>query len=346
MRVAMAMVLVVGCYGPHPQAGSPCSATEPCPESLMCSTTTQTCEVSGTGSDRDAAPDTVSIVPDGCVPIPEICGDGIDQNCDGPDATCPMNDAPSNPRDVTAGGMFTDDLSTAHDDAAPSAGMFCGSNGGRDLFYKVTLAADEVYYIDTFGSSFDTVLRTYPGPCLTTTPGNAVCHNNNCSSNQSQFAGTLTAGDNCIVVDQYSSAETTGSVMLHVERGGRNGTKLSGGTSTVTGDTCAATDVWTGSCGGAGKDVAYYAAGCPMSAMTLTATTCNASTTWNTAIYVRRSNDMSERGCNNDDANCTANLAASTITSLSLGGAHLFWVVIDGNAASDCGTYALNITLN
>ena len=41
---------------------------------------------------RPQAPITFSISGQGCDPWPEICGDGIDQNCDGSDLLCPGTD--------------------------------------------------------------------------------------------------------------------------------------------------------------------------------------------------------------------------------------------------------------
>lgn len=41
---ALAVIVVVGCYAPHPHAGSPCD-DGPCPEGLVCSPRTRTCEL-------------------------------------------------------------------------------------------------------------------------------------------------------------------------------------------------------------------------------------------------------------------------------------------------------------
>ena len=75
----------------------------------------------------------------------------------------------------------------------------------------------------------------------------------------------------------------------------------------------------------------------------MTATTCNAATLWNTALYSRGQNGQIT--CNNDDAACTANTGASTI-SFTANNAHLFWIIVDAGAASAAGPFELDTTIN
>src|SRR5262249_42293694 len=148
---------------------------------------TQTCETgdqpdsntSPSDANEDAPPDALEHLIDGCSPSPEICGDGIDQDCNGSDAQCPANDAPAGAIDVTAGGAFTANLVAAHDDNGPGT---CGAAGGRDVFYKVTLQAPQVYYFDTFGSNFDTVVRVFAGACTAVTGATPIrgCGDDSC----------------------------------------------------------------------------------------------------------------------------------------------------------------------
>ena len=64
MRAAAVVTFLAGCYSPHPQAGTPCP-TGICPEPLVCSPATQTCEATAIDAPRppddgppiDAAPD-------------------------------------------------------------------------------------------------------------------------------------------------------------------------------------------------------------------------------------------------------------------------------------------------
>ena len=112
------------------------------------------------------------------------------------------------PSSITNGGTFTVDLTTANNDQ-DNGGLSCGQPGGRDVFYKFTLPASEVVYVDTFGSSFDSVVRIFPGAC-TAPPATQTCFDDQCATVQSQGGVQLAAGAYCLVVDQYSSASATG----------------------------------------------------------------------------------------------------------------------------------------
>ncbi len=57
MRAVVAAVVLIGCYAPHPPAGSPC-ANGVCPSGLVCSPASQTCELVAVDAPggKDAAP--------------------------------------------------------------------------------------------------------------------------------------------------------------------------------------------------------------------------------------------------------------------------------------------------
>ncbi len=337
----LAFVLLAACYSPHLQTGSPCDATHPCPDPLVCQGATQSCQTTdvdaGTGSDAPLV--------DGCVPTTEFCGDGIDQDCDGVDPPCPANDLPSGAIDITAGGDFSADLTYAHDDNSNGNGNSgnCGMAGGRDVFYEIKVQSDEVYYLDTFGSDFDTVVRVYNDvKCIDVVGGADLCRNNSCGTVQTQVVGTMT-GTNCVVVDQYSSSQTKGALKLHVERGHRDGERISTGAGvTNTGDTSTSADEQSGTCGAVGNDDGWYFTLCPGQTVAVTATTCNAATTWDTALYME--GPSGELVCNNNDASCTGNTLASTL-SATVSGPHLFWIVVDAGAAGAGSAYELDTTI-
>ena len=305
----------------------------------MC-TAAGTCETTNTPLPADAS----SVGGSSCVPSgPEICGDGIDQDCDGSDPPCPANDTASGAIDVTAGGTFTVDLSAAHADADPGSGMPCGMAGGRDVFYKVHITAPEAYYLDTFDSNFDTVVRVYHGPCNgSATPVNATCHDDQCNTKQTQNIWDLGFGQSCIVVAQKSSAETMGALTLHVERGHRSGDPIDLGTP-VTDTTAGANDQSSGvasaTCSNAADpDAGYHFTVCPSTTSTVTASTCNANTAFASETYILGPN-QDQLAC----GECGDN--AVTPTTASVAGPHMYWIVVDGAAATSSGAYELDTTI-
>jgi len=324
-----ALLLFAACYAPHLGTGSPCTEG-PCPADLVCSPATQTCELVAV----DAASSRDTPVPiDGVTPLAP-----------------PPNDTAGGAIDISAGGTFTADLTGAHDDA-PNNG--CGGQGGLDVFYTITLAANEVVYFDTFGSSFATDLRIYPGKACTSLANNPVCNDAACSGAQSQLALQLPSGTSCIVVDQKADEAST-ALTLTVKRGGRTGSRLGSGIQTNTGDSCAngtnATSAPSTCVSGddnSSKDLAYYFTVCPSTTAHLDATTCADSTQthFDTVVYFRQAGGAS-LACEDDDSTCLPRTErpdqgdGSILQSVAATGPGLFWLTVDGYDGQ-CGGYQL-----
>lgn len=343
MRVLVAAVLACSaCYTPSPQAGSPCMRDHDCPSSLVCSPATNTCERTSADPDVDAQPIDAHLV-DGCTPTREICGNGIDEDCDAIDPACLANDVGAGAVDVTAGGTFTADALLARDDVAADG---CGEGGGRDVFFQVDLTAPQVYYVDTFGSNFDTVIRVFERPCaMVGGGGNAkACVDDACGGTQGQIAVSLPAGKSCIVIDQRAGAELGGNVTLHVVKGGRDGKPLATGVQTTTSDTCSATnaseplDMNCDGPGAGGKDHAYFFTTCPNQTLKLDADLCPAPN-WDAVLYVKRVTGE-QLGCNDDSCGNGPMIANVPIT-----GAPLYFLFVDGFDPTFCGTYSLDTNL-
>jgi hypothetical protein len=308
----------------------------------VCSPATSTCELAASAVDADVVVD--APLTDGCTPTAELCGDSIDQDCDGDDPACAANDRASGAVDVTGGGMFTADHRNAHDDVTETG---CSGSGGRDLYYSINLTAPRVYYFDTFGSSFNTVVRVYAKPCAMVGTGmNAkACQNDSCGGAQTQLAVSLPTGQSCVVIDQDSSAETTGSVKLEVIAGSRDGTALPAGMQMVTGDTSGSSnimdpvDVNCDAPGSNGKDLAYFFTLCPAQSLLLDAETCTGAT-WDTVLYVRNGN-TNQIGCNDD----ACGDLQTRITNVAITNGLFFWLVIDGFDATHSGGYTLRTNL-
>jgi hypothetical protein len=272
----------------------------------------------------------------------EVCGDGIDQDCNGSDLACAANDGPAGAVNVTAGGVFAGDALLARDDVNASG---CGTTGGRDLFYSVTLTNPEVYYFDTFGSSFNTVVRVYTKPCSQVGAGSgaAACSDDACNTTQTQLAVPLPAGTSCIVVDQ-ANANDSGSLMLRVMKGGRSGLILQTGVRTTAGDTTNSTNVtepidMCDAPGSGGRDVAYFFTVCPNTSMTLDADICP-EPTWDPVLYVRRVDNNTQLTCNDDDCGAGPRLTNTAITN-----GRLFILYVDGFDPSYFGAFSLDTNI-
>jgi len=249
----------------------------------------------------------------------------------------PVNDAPENALDVSAGGTFVVDLTAAKNDQ-DYGGDGCGSTGGRDVFFEFTLPEAEVVYFDTFGSNFDTTLRVFAGSCAALGAWQA-CYDDQCSVNQSQGALPLAAGTFCLVADQYSSAQTNGSLVLRVTRGGQTGSVLTA--SPIIGNSCSGRNVTTPSCSSSSaEEQAYYFTMCPSQSKLMSANTCSG-TSFDSALYLRKSSGA-DIACNDDYSSCGKQ---SLFSAAFVAGPGLFWLTVDGFQA-ECGAFTLSYTLN
>src|SRR5688572_22217502 len=108
MRGLVIGAVLCACYAPSPQAGSPCVDDRDCPSAFACIA----------GSCGGTAPEASIDAPrvEGCTPSREICGNGIDEDCDAMDPACAANDVAAGAIDVTAGGTFPGDALLANDD--------------------------------------------------------------------------------------------------------------------------------------------------------------------------------------------------------------------------------------
>lgn len=336
---AVWFLLLGGCYAPHLSTGSPCVDDNGCPAPLVCSPATMTCEHDRSSPVVDAPLADTQVLIDGCTPGKEVCGDGVDQDCNGSDLACAVNDVAAGAIDITAGGTFTGDALLARDDVNASG---CGATGGRDLFFKVTLTKPEVYYFDTFGSSFDTVVRVYTKPCsqVGAGAGAAACGNDDCGGTQTQLAVPLPTGSSCVVVDQADAAQT-GDMTLHVMKGGRSGLIIAKGQQTTSGDTTGGTNVtdpidMCDAPGSGGRDVAYFFTVCPNTSMLLDADICPPPS-WDPVLYTTRVDNNTQLACRDDDCN-----AGPHMTNVSISNGKLFILYVDGFSSSDFGTFTMH----
>lgn len=314
--------------------GQPCSAgVGACARSG-----TLVCNGSGTGTVCSAS---------AAAPVPELCGNSIDEDCNGADVACPGNDRPAGAIDISAGGTFTVDLTAAHDDnwAASTATLDCGDPGGRDAFYQFTLPAEEVVYFDSFGSNFDTVIRVFAGAC-TSLGSTKACADDACSTTRSQGAIDLPAGTYCLVIDQFSASTTAGAASLSFERGGRSGLPLPATSGSVTGTTTGKANQSIAGCepNSSQPDVGYFFLTCPSRTYTVSANTCS-TTAFDSILYLRRgAATAGDLVCSDDETGCGNGLQAK-ITNASMTGANLNWMIVDGFGQTGNGNYTLTYSV-
>lgn len=283
-------------------------------------------------------------------PTAELCGNGVDEDCNGADVSCPINDAASGAINISGGGTFTVDLTAAHDDNfASSTTLPCGAMGGRDVFYQFTLPAEEVIYYDTFGSNFDTVVRIFAGACpsvgatLVCSDDTLTCNN----STRSIGAVDLSAGTYCLVADQFSSSTIGGSLVLTFKRGGRPGVPLPAASGTVNGSTTGKTNYSLASCQNNTNqpDVGHFFLSCPNATYTVDASTCT-NTAFDSVLYVRSgSATTGDLACSDDVSGCGDNFQ-SRITGATVTGPNLHWIIVDGFGSSGTGSYTLSYSVH
>jgi hypothetical protein len=279
-------------------------------------------------------------------PTAEVCGNGVDEDCNGSDAVCPANDLPAGAIDISAGGTWTVDVSAAHDDnwAPSTSSLDCGDQGGRDVFYTFTLPAEEVVYYDSFGSNFDSVIRIFAGAC-TALGTNLACDDDACGQTRSQGAVDLPAGQYCLVLDQFSAATTGGAAVLHFLRGGRPGVALPNLIGSYSGTTSGKTNLSIASCqaNSMRPDVGHFFLSCPGTTFTVDADTCQ--TSWDTILYLRSGNATTADVVCNDHGGCGPSGFAAQFSGATVAGANLQWLIVDGYGTSGEGAYTLNYTI-
>jgi hypothetical protein len=306
-----------------------------------CMVGTGACEAAGTIECNSGGSGVVCTATRGG-PAPEICEDGIDQDCDDNDPPCPANDTAAGAIDLSAGGDFTGELAVARDDAEGS----CGAGGGRDLFYEITVMTDEVAYVDSFGSDFDVAIRLHDGPCAAMLPAEIACYDDSCGGAQVMAAGLLSQGTYCIVVDQENgAAETTGHVELHVIRGRRPGIALPAMAGTMTGTTVGGQNLTVPICEGdsdMAPDVGYFFTVCPGVTRTVTADTCE-NTNFDSWLSIREGDGRNgpELACLDD---ACGDMGEDSMISEDVTGPGLFWLLVDG-WENDAGSYEMDYSI-
>ncbi len=213
----------------------------------------------------------------------------------------------------------------------------CGGNGGPDVSYTLTAPADGVYVIDTFGSSYDTILAVYNGAC----GGPPIACNNDAptGSPQSQVSVELSEGQTVtVVVDSFSLAGGTFTLnVTYFEGQCPNGDLGNVVPVDYAGSTVTADNTLFGTCGG---NLA------PDDAFTFTApegglyTFDTLGSDFDTVLYVMDACLGTELACNDNGP-----IDQTSRVALALAQGEEVTVVVDG-ADLESGNYEINIDVD
>ncbi len=219
----------------------------------------------------------------------------------------------------------------------------CGTAG--DVYYRFTLTARELVYVDTFGTSYDTRLAFAPSTGTGFIADTCIDDVLDCTAErilQTRLARVLTPGTYYVVVGGF--ADITGPFTLHFQHlPVGNGpvvqiTSFANGTQTFPGTT-SGTGVITQTCRAApAPENTYWFMTCPaFPATQIGAATCGAAT-WDTVVE-QRSAARTANLC--DDDSCGAQ---STVTGTLSAGAGLHTIYVDGFSTTSSGAYTLSVS--
>jgi hypothetical protein len=276
-----------------------------------------------------------------CAAATETCGNMCDDDMNGMiDEGCI---APPPPNDTCMGAVALSGSGTRAGDTlvgATAQVTDCGS--GVEIFYRVNITTRSVFYLDTFGTGFDTRI-SYRG---TTCPGaSAACVDDSCSSLQTQIARVLDPGTHYFAVHTFSSFTTPGPIALRYQTNvAANGDNVEiTASGTFSGSTTGASAIGA-TCGGgaASPEDSFYFMVCPSTTRAVSATTCNAGTAYDTTLHLQ--GPAGEVACNDDDFACALSTLRSTVSGSAVGPG-LFLMYVDGYGSLQSGAYQVSITM-
>ena len=288
---------------------------------------------------------------DGTEPAAEECSDSTDNDLDGlgdctdddcaDDGACACVDTNAA---AGSGELGTGDNSAATDDVSPGDSGSCGSEGGLDVVFAWSAAAAGCYQADTFGSSYDTVLRR-----VSACGGEELA----CDDDAENEAGDYTtqsklvvsaaaAGDAFLfVVDGYG-ADATGTYSFQVNARDPLVSAVDGalgdatGAAVASGDSSTSVAVVDVDCGsGAGAAVTYSWTAPADGAYTFD----TYGSSYDTILSLVDGQGCGELACDDDGPSETNNESEFTAT---VQGGVTYHLVISGYSA-ESGSYVLNI---
>lgn len=240
------------------------------------------------------------------------------------------------------------------------------TSAAKRAYYHFVIDHQTMFYADTFGSEFDTILSVVPDlPCLLGTDATTIhaCNDDsecNTASRpadwyESQLTKRLVPGSYFLVVSGYNGA--VGKYTLHIQTLpdsylAREGALIPGHAYDFSDSTASySTSGASSTCSTFdAPDLAYFGTTCPdYQAGEIFANTCNSSsnpsaTTWDTMILVKQGNNFAEP-CQDDVKSPPLCTLQSQISAETSSGSGVRAVYVDGWSPKDKGDYTLSVYL-
>jgi hypothetical protein len=231
----------------------------------------------------------------------------------------PLGDTADRPRALAPFQRI--DVGNAHDDYATT----CGGEDDVDIFFEITLDQPGRLYVDTFGTSFETILSIHEGACADN-GAELGCFFNVCSATLQQWSDNLTAGTYCIIADRVAGQTTTTLVVRSML-----GPPATMGTlGTNDGSTCA-NDDWQASCGPTSSpDTSWFFMSC--TPITYSASTMTTQPSFDGDLQAWGL-DATQLACGDGDPGIDVHLVDPGPV----------WLVAEALSGSDCGNVHVDV---
>jgi len=224
---------------------------------------------------------------DACVAADETCFNGCDDDGDtriDEGAACAV---PPPANDECAGAIVVSGAAsgTRMDTLAGATAQVTGCGTGVEVFYSVNASVRSLVYMDTVDTALDTRI-SYLG---TSCPGTvSQCEDDACGGSGAQLARVIEPGTHFFAVHTATSTVAPGEVAIrYVVTPAGGGTNVEVTTSgTHAGSTSGGSNRVDASCGSSGApEDAYWWTQCPGETRSITADTCDFSTTFDTKMH-------------------------------------------------------------
>ncbi|MBI5486827.1 MAG: hypothetical protein HY905_05815 [Deltaproteobacteria bacterium] len=229
----------------------------------------------------------------------------------------------------------------------------CALGVGPDVWYTFTLTERTLVYLDLLdGGAWNAVLDVRTGSCLSATTTSLACEDDACGTSRPRFLGWLDPGTYYVLVDGRSVTDSGLFTLRYQGLPESLGCVADAlpltGDGRYLGSTTRGTNHVNSSCASmlGAPDVVYYFVQCP--GTTVTATTCDAATDFDTALSVWRRGCSTSVDCNDNSAiDCRFGVGAlaSDLSIDAPASSQIQLLAVDGSGRlGSSGAYGLNVS--